>query len=847
MADSEQQSGPAEETSTAVSTSENVIDSTTNKSEPDSSQAVSDSATAMEMDTETNRVQDTDGAPVDSEKPAESTASAGTSGTAVDTTTTEEKSASAPKADGDTGAGEASETSSVSSAKRPRDDDEAASTDGGFKKAKTEDDTTLSPANTSAVAGSAATVTASKSATDSSSGNPPTGALGASSIVPGSDGAGAAVSGDANNGEVQTAIPTPGADGAPAAATASGAPVAETREKRNTNQLIWVQQKLMKKLVDHPQAWPFRKPVDPVALNLVNYFDIIKKPMDLSTVKKNLKNRNYWTVSEAINDLRQIYQNCRTYNPPTDDVVVMGNNLEKVMDEMIEKEMPKEEIVTASKQSHKAKRIDTLTSPASIGSLGFGGPPSRRSSSRPVRPTNKDMIDADLQQIPLKKKGPKAKQSNRMKFCSTVIRELLHKKHNHLSWAFREPVNPVLLNIPDYFKVLEKVGQKPMDLGTVKKNLEWSRYETPEEFHSDVQMIFKNCFVYNPEDHDINKLGKQLQMEYLKLMQKEPKDDPPPKSKPKSSSKSDRRSNMKVDEDYDDNGEDDGDDVAIEDENEQSPDPDAEGEQDDEIEVDGDDDDDDDDDDDSSSESDSSENEEDESTARVQMMAQQIALLHKQMELMTKTKKRKKKKTKKGDKKKSEKVKSKSSKKQAKKAKSDDGKKKSIPPKSKGSSKKAAAKAKPAPKKSASKKKPAPKKARVSRISSGSDSDSSSSSDDDNERVMSWEEKRTLSEEIHQLEESQLPEVITIVKDREKGLKNSNPEEIEIDFNQLSNGTLWALQDFLTNCKKKASAAKAAKQKKTSTKPSDRKADLMRELENNRAQQAAAYGAPDDR
>ena len=32
-------------------------------------------------------------------------------------------------------------------------------------------------------------------------------------------------------------------------------------------------------------AWPFLQPVDPTALNLHDYYDIIKKPMDLGSIK----------------------------------------------------------------------------------------------------------------------------------------------------------------------------------------------------------------------------------------------------------------------------------------------------------------------------------------------------------------------------------------------------------------------------------------------------------------------------------------------------------------------------------------------------------------------------------
>jgi hypothetical protein len=36
--------------------------------------------------------------------------------------------------------------------------------------------------------------------------------------------------------------------------------------------------------------------------------------MDISTVKKKLKGNKYSTLTEAINDLMLIWENCRTYN-----------------------------------------------------------------------------------------------------------------------------------------------------------------------------------------------------------------------------------------------------------------------------------------------------------------------------------------------------------------------------------------------------------------------------------------------------------------------------------------------------------------------------------------------------
>lgn len=43
--------------------------------------------------------------------------------------------------------------------------------------------------------------------------------------------------------------------------------------------------KLLKKVMNHQYAWPFNQPVDPIALGIPNYFDVIKEPMDLGTIQ----------------------------------------------------------------------------------------------------------------------------------------------------------------------------------------------------------------------------------------------------------------------------------------------------------------------------------------------------------------------------------------------------------------------------------------------------------------------------------------------------------------------------------------------------------------------------------
>lgn len=58
----------------------------------------------------------------------------------------------------------------------------------------------------------------------------------------------------------------------------------------------------------------FREPVDWKEMGLLDYPMIIKKPMDLGTVKKRLERGEYRTPEEAANDIRLIWSNCMLYN-----------------------------------------------------------------------------------------------------------------------------------------------------------------------------------------------------------------------------------------------------------------------------------------------------------------------------------------------------------------------------------------------------------------------------------------------------------------------------------------------------------------------------------------------------
>ena len=56
------------------------------------------------------------------------------------------------------------------------------------------------------------------------------------------------------------------------------------------------------------------------ALGLTNYLEIVKVPMDLGTIKKNLEKKKYKDFEAFKNDIMLVANNCKTYNARNSDV-----------------------------------------------------------------------------------------------------------------------------------------------------------------------------------------------------------------------------------------------------------------------------------------------------------------------------------------------------------------------------------------------------------------------------------------------------------------------------------------------------------------------------------------------
>nr|AAF29981.1 histone acetyltransferase GCN5 [Toxoplasma gondii] len=71
---------------------------------------------------------------------------------------------------------------------------------------------------------------------------------------------------------------------------------------------------LLSTLEKHSSSWPFRRPVS--VSEAPDYYEVVRRPIDISTMKKRNRNGDYRTKEAFQEDLLLMFDNCRVYNSP---------------------------------------------------------------------------------------------------------------------------------------------------------------------------------------------------------------------------------------------------------------------------------------------------------------------------------------------------------------------------------------------------------------------------------------------------------------------------------------------------------------------------------------------------
>lgn len=135
--------------------------------------------------------------------------------------------------------------------------------------------------------------------------------------------------------------------------------------------------------------------------------------------------------------------------------------------------------------------------------------------------------NSHLQSSVLADSIPSSPASSQFSVCSedqeAIQAQKIWKKAIMLVWraaanhryanVFLQPVTDDIA--PGYHSIVHR----PMDLSTIKKNIETGLIRTTAEFQRDIMLMFQNAVMYNSSDHDVYHMALEMQRDVLEQIQ----------------------------------------------------------------------------------------------------------------------------------------------------------------------------------------------------------------------------------------------------------------------------------------------------------------------------------------
>ena len=97
---------------------------------------------------------------------------------------------------------------------------------------------------------------------------------------------------------------------------------------------------VLESLESAEEAFFFLDPVDPIALGIPTYFQVIKEPMDFSQVKKKLEDCVYLERSSFEKDLKLVFSNAMLFNAPASEVFLAAERMDKKASDLLKESFP---------------------------------------------------------------------------------------------------------------------------------------------------------------------------------------------------------------------------------------------------------------------------------------------------------------------------------------------------------------------------------------------------------------------------------------------------------------------------------------------------------------------------
>lgn len=86
----------------------------------------------------------------------------------------------------------------------------------------------------------------------------------------------------------------------------------------------------------------------------------------------------------------------------------------------------------------------------------------------------------------------------------------------HSSFFFRDPVDPIRLNIPTYFQIIDPKNAR--DISLIKSKLDKGEYETSSAVYADMQLMVDNAVKFNGEGSEVAAAAQACQARFKELV-----------------------------------------------------------------------------------------------------------------------------------------------------------------------------------------------------------------------------------------------------------------------------------------------------------------------------------------
>lgn len=221
--------------------------------------------------------------------------------------------------------------------------------------------------------------------------------------------------------------------------------------RRRTDPMVTlssVLESIINDMRDMPNSYPFHSPVN--AKVVKDYYKIVTNPMDLQTLRENVRKRMYPSREEFREQVELILKNSILYNGPKHSLTQICQVMLDLCDEKLRE------------KEDKLARLEKAINP---------------------------LLDDDDQVA-----------------FSFILDNIVTQKMMAVpdSWPFHLPVNKKF--VPDYYKVIPN----PMDLETIRQNISKHKYQNRENFLADVNLICTNSVKYNGADSQYSRTAQEI-------------------------------------------------------------------------------------------------------------------------------------------------------------------------------------------------------------------------------------------------------------------------------------------------------------------------------------------------